>query len=161
MAEGTFLRIGELAARTGVSVKAIRQYERLGLVYSAGRTPANYRLFPPEAIACIEAIKLWKELGFSLKGMVALAKIVDRGPRDDVDQRLLTALRAREAELTAQIATLERQRDAIHGFCARYEDDLRRGKGAVEHWQAMQQEARDNLRQSRTRRMRAPAQVGV
>jgi MerR family copper efflux transcriptional regulator len=146
MAEGPFLRIGELAARTGVSVKAIRQYERLGLVYSAGRTPANYRLFPPEAIACVEAIKLWRRLGFSLKEMVLLAQIVDHGPRDDVDRRLLAALRARERDLTERIADLQRRREAIHDFCARYEGDLRQGRGAVEHWQAMQQAAREGVR---------------
>ena len=154
MGEGTLLRIGELAARTGVSVKAIRQYERLGLVYSAGRTAANYRLFPPEAIACVRAVKLWRSLGFSLKEMVALARIVDRGPADDVDRRLLAALRERERDLTERIAALERQRDAIRDFCARHEEALRRGGGAVERWQAMQREARDDYHQSRTRCLR-------
>ena len=153
MGEGPFLRIGELAARTGVSVKAIRQYERLGLVYSAGRTAGNYRLFPPEAIACVEAVKLWRGLGFSLKGMVGLARIVDHAPREDVDRRLLTALRERERELTARIAALEGQRDAIRGFCARYEEDLRRGGGAIERWQELQMAARDDHRRNRTRRV--------
>jgi DNA-binding transcriptional MerR regulator len=157
MGERTLLRIGELATRTGVSVKAIRQYERLGLVYSAGRTAGNYRLFPPEAIACVEAVKLWRSLGFSLKGMVELARIVDQAPRDDVDRRLLTALRERVRELTARIAVLAGQRDAISGFCARYEADLRRGEGAIERWQEMQLAARDDYRRSRTRRLRAPS----
>ena len=161
MGDGTFLRIGELAARTGVSVKAIRQYERLGLVYSAGRTAANYRRFPPEAIACIRAVKLWRGLGFSLKEMVALARILDHGPRDDVDRRLLAALRDRERELTERIAALERQRDAIRGFCARYEEDLRRGTGASARWQAMQQEARDDYRRSCTGRLGVRSPTGA
>lgn len=157
MSKGPLLHIGEVAARTGVSVKAIRQYEQLGLVYSAGRTAANYRLFPPEAIACVEAIKLWRRLGFSLKEMVALARIVDTGPRDDVDRRLLAALRERERDLTERIATLERQRDSIRVFCARYEENLRRGTGASAQWQAMQQEAREDYQRSRSRGSRTPS----
>lgn len=151
---GTFLRIGELAARTGVSVKAIREYERLGLVYSAGRTAANYRLFPPEAVACVQVIKLWRSLGFSLKEMTGLARIVDHGPRDDVDRQLLAALGERECDLTERIAALERQRDAIRGFCTRYAEDLRRGEGAIARWQAMQRQARDD---SQRRRPRSPS----
>ena len=159
--EGAFLRIGELAARTGVSVKAIREYERLGLVYSAGRTAANYRRFPPEAVACVQAIKLWRSLGFSLKEMTTLARIVDHGPRDDIDRRLLAALRERERDLTERIAALERQRDAIRGFCARHEEALRRGGGAVERWQAMQREARADYQRSGTHRSRAPSPTGA
>src|SRR5918997_5832496 len=99
MCAAPFLRIGELAAQTGVSVKAIREYERLGLGYSGGRTTANYRRYPPEAIACVQAIKLWRGLGFTLKEMVELARIVDQGPRDEVDQRLLERLRDQECDL--------------------------------------------------------------
>lgn len=157
MDEGPLLRIGEVAARTGVSVKAIRKYEELGLVYSAGRTAANYRLFPPEAIACIQAVKLWRSLGFSLKEMVALARIVDAGPQDDVDHRLLAALRERQRDLTEHITVLERQRAAIRDFCARYEENLRRGTGASAHWQAMQQEAREDYQRSRSRGSRTPS----
>jgi DNA-binding transcriptional MerR regulator len=150
---GRVLRIGELAARTGVSVKAIREYERLGLVYTAGRTPANYRRYPPEAIACIEAIKRWRSLGFTLKEMVDLARIVDTGPQDEVDHRLLGRLRDQERALSDQIVVLERQRDAIRDVRARAEAELRRGTGARARWQAMQEQARDDYLQ---RGVRAP-----
>jgi DNA-binding transcriptional MerR regulator len=39
------MTVGQLARRTGLSIKAIRRYEGLGLIYSAGRSDANYRLF--------------------------------------------------------------------------------------------------------------------
>jgi hypothetical protein len=44
------MTVGELACRTGMSAKAIRQFEGLGLIYSAGRSEANYRLFDESAI---------------------------------------------------------------------------------------------------------------
>jgi hypothetical protein len=39
------MTIGELARRTSLSIKAIRQYEALGLIYSAGRSDSNYQRF--------------------------------------------------------------------------------------------------------------------
>lgn len=161
MTERTLLRIGELAARTGVSVKALRQYERLGLVYSAGRTESNYRLFPPEAIACVQAVKLWRSLGFTLKEMAQLARLVDGGPRQDVDRRLLAALRRREQELAERIAELEGRRGAIRAFRERHEAGLRRGEGVVARWQAMQAQAREEVRRSRARRAAAGPPPGV
>jgi MerR family regulatory protein len=38
------MTIGNLSRRTGVPVKALRQYEDMGLVYTAGRSAGNYRL---------------------------------------------------------------------------------------------------------------------
>jgi DNA-binding transcriptional MerR regulator len=38
------MTVGELARLTGMSAKAIRQFEALCLIYSAGRSEANYRL---------------------------------------------------------------------------------------------------------------------
>ena len=145
------LRIGELAERTDVSVKALREYERLGLVYSAGRTESNYRLFPPEAIACVQAIKLWRGLGFSLKEMVHLARLVDGGPRNDLDRRLLAVLRRREEELAERIAALEDLRGRIRAFRERHDAALVRGEGVVDRWQAMQQQVREDYCRSRLR----------
>ncbi|MFE9250116.1 MerR family transcriptional regulator [Streptomyces sp. NPDC007088] len=59
------MRIGELAARTGMSRDTIRFYEKGGLV--AGRRLANgYRDFPPEAVAWLQYVRTARTLGFSL-----------------------------------------------------------------------------------------------
>ena len=149
---GPLLRIGELAARTGVSVKALREYERLGLVYSAGRTDGNYRLFPPEAIACVRAVKLWRNLGFSLKEMARLARLVDGGPRPDLDRQLLTVLGRREQELADRVAELEELRGRIRAFRERHDAALRRGEGIADRWRAMQEQARQDYRRTGVRR---------
>jgi MerR family regulatory protein len=39
------MTIGTLSRRTGVPVKALRAYEDMGLLYTVGRSPGNYRLF--------------------------------------------------------------------------------------------------------------------
>ncbi|MYB83455.1 MAG: MerR family DNA-binding transcriptional regulator, partial [Chloroflexi bacterium] len=38
-------RIGELAARVGVSVRTLHHYDRLGLVQPSARSEAGYRLY--------------------------------------------------------------------------------------------------------------------
>src|SRR5215211_4889253 len=69
------MTVGELARRTGMSAKAIRQFEALGLIYSAGRSEANYRLFDESAIWCIQAIVSLRSLGLTIKEIQQLAAV--------------------------------------------------------------------------------------
>ena len=72
--EQTEFRIGELATRTGVSIDAVRYYERLKLLPRARRTSGNFRLFGPESIERVLFIKQAQDLGFTLdeiKGLLA------------------------------------------------------------------------------------------
>jgi len=48
--EERLMTVGQLARRTGLSIKAIRQFEASGLIYSAGRSESNYRLFDQTAL---------------------------------------------------------------------------------------------------------------
>jgi|SRR5262245_8067011 len=66
------LRIGEVAARTGVSIDAVRFYERKKLLPLAPRTEGGFRLFPPETIDRVHFIKQAQELGFSLDEIAEL-----------------------------------------------------------------------------------------
>jgi len=68
------LKIGEVAARAGVSVDALRYYERMKLLPRAPRTSGGFRLFTHEHIERVRFIKQAQELGFSLeeiKGLLA------------------------------------------------------------------------------------------
>jgi MerR family copper efflux transcriptional regulator len=48
---GATMTIGELARRSGTSVKALRRLEGMGLIYTVGRSPAGYRLFDQDALS--------------------------------------------------------------------------------------------------------------
>ena len=52
------MTIGTLSRRTGIPVKALRAYEDMGLLYTMGRSPGNYRLFDDEALWCAAVIAL-------------------------------------------------------------------------------------------------------
>ncbi|MBK3570966.1 heavy metal-responsive transcriptional regulator [Streptomyces sp. MBT62] len=61
------LTIGDLAARTGLTAKAIRLYETQGLIQSPARSPAGYRLYPDDAIPVLAFIRQAQTLDLSLK----------------------------------------------------------------------------------------------
>ena len=67
-------RIGEVAARAGVSVDTLRYYERLKLLPRAQRSAGGFRLFGPESVERVQFIKHAQELGLTLdeiKGLLA------------------------------------------------------------------------------------------
>lgn len=66
-ANDVYLQIGEAAERTGLTQRTLRYYEEKGLLKRPTRMEGGFRLYSPEDIQRIEAIKQLKELlGFSL-----------------------------------------------------------------------------------------------
>src|SRR6266851_2525547 len=59
------MTIGQLARRTGVSIRALREYDALGLVYGLGRSGSNYRLFDESALWCLQMIGSLRSLGLT------------------------------------------------------------------------------------------------
>lgn len=63
-------RVGELAARTGVSVRTLHHYDAVGLLRPSGRTPsahaAGHRRYTPADLARLQHILSLRQLGFSL-----------------------------------------------------------------------------------------------
>jgi DNA-binding transcriptional MerR regulator len=66
------LRIGELAARTGVSAKALRLYEQRGLLSPCAHSESGYRLYGPEALRRLVRIVVLRRSGFSLAEIAGL-----------------------------------------------------------------------------------------
>jgi MerR family redox-sensitive transcriptional activator SoxR len=107
------ITIGDLAARTGVAVSAIRFYEAKGLV-AALRTRGNQRRFLRADIRRISFILIAQGLGLSLEEIAAeLARLPgERTPNAADWARISKALRAR---IDARIAALERTRANLDG----------------------------------------------
>lgn len=103
--------IGELAARAGVTPKAVRYYERLGFI-KAGRRPSGYREFDEASLDVIQTIRSAQRLGVKLSEMdEIIALIRDRQRPCASVQMVITAKRREVAE---QIAAL-RQFDKFLG----------------------------------------------
>jgi DNA-binding transcriptional MerR regulator len=60
------MRIGELAKHAGVSVQAIRFYERRRLMRTPRRTPAGYRIYSDQDLESVTLIKKMQRFGFKL-----------------------------------------------------------------------------------------------
>jgi DNA-binding transcriptional MerR regulator len=60
------MRIGELAKRGGVSVQAIRFYERRRLMRTPRRTPAGFRIYTEKDLETVTVIKKMQRFGFKL-----------------------------------------------------------------------------------------------
>ncbi|WP_019203514.1 MerR family transcriptional regulator [Tsukamurella sp. 1534] len=63
----TLFSIGDLAARTGLSVKTIRFWSDEGLVPPADRSAAGYRLYDAESVARLELVRTLRNLGLDVK----------------------------------------------------------------------------------------------
>ncbi|MBL9069317.1 MAG: redox-sensitive transcriptional activator SoxR [Sphingopyxis sp.] len=107
------IAIGELAARTGVAVSAIRFYEAKGLL-AALRTGGGQRRFLRADIRRVSFILIAQQMGLSLDDIAAeLARLpAGRNPNAADWARISTALRAR---IDTRIAALERTRDLLDG----------------------------------------------
>ncbi|MBY4679013.1 heavy metal-responsive transcriptional regulator [Marinobacterium arenosum] len=75
MSHHQLLRIGEIANQSGLSVEAIRYYERRGLITPAGRLESGYRLYSPDTLQRLQFILRCKDLGFSLEEILELLNL--------------------------------------------------------------------------------------
>jgi MerR family copper efflux transcriptional regulator len=110
------MTIGELARRTGMSVKAIREYEALGLIYSAGRSAGNYRLFDESALWCAQVIRNLRSLGLTIKEIQELAAVYVSTPDEPVGPRLAALLERAEQRIDERMSDLATIRTRIRDF---------------------------------------------
>jgi DNA-binding transcriptional MerR regulator len=60
------LKVGELAKRTGLTVRTLHHYDAIGLLSPSGRSGAGYRLYNREDIARLHRIQALRRLDLSL-----------------------------------------------------------------------------------------------
>ena len=111
------MRIGELATKTGVSVRALRYYEEQGLL-AAARSSGGQRHYPDNAIDRVRLIQMLYAAGLSSRTILDLLPCVDakvntpqsrallRAERDRID-RQITQLRQARKRLDEVIADSE------------------------------------------------------
>ena len=109
------MRIGEVANRAGVSIQAVRLYERIGLLKKAKRLPSGYRDYSIEAVTFISFIKRAQVQGFTLDEIKSLIHLREQGPHAATKMRAIA--KAKLTVLDEKIERLRAQRDAIeHGL---------------------------------------------
>ncbi|GGK94076.1 MerR family transcriptional regulator [Planomonospora parontospora subsp. parontospora] len=124
------LHIGQVAERTGLSLRTIRHYEEVGLVPASARSQGGFRLYTDADVARLMVIRRMKPLGFTLEQMGELLAVTDRlegrtqaGPLPKAEhQACLERLEAFEAAARERCAALRTQLQWAEEFA----DDLHR-----------------------------------
>jgi len=110
------LKVGELASRSGLTVRTLHHYDSIGLLSPSARSDAGYRLYNRADIARLHQIQALRRLGMALADIAAFLDSPDAS---------LTAIIGR------QIAALDRQMaDAVRlrGQLSRLQEQLLRGE---------------------------------
>ncbi|WP_327001911.1 TIGR03086 family metal-binding protein [Dactylosporangium sp. NBC_01737] len=100
----TLWSIGDLAKRTGLSVKLIRHWSDIGVVPPTDRTPTGYRRYDARALARLELARTLRDLGL---GMAAIRGVVDR------ERSLAEAAAVHADAIEAQVRTLRLQQAVL------------------------------------------------
>ena len=93
--------VHEVSALTGVSIRTLQYYDKIGLLPATGHTEAGYRLYDEAALERLGHILLFRELQFPLKD---IQEILDSPDFD------------RKKALTQQIELLTLQKERIEGL---------------------------------------------
>lgn len=152
------MTVGETAAATGVTVRTLHHYDRIGLVTPQARSSAGYRLYSAADLDRLQQVVAYRRLGMGLEDIGAVLE--DSGPngqdtrdtrrvlerqRDLIEERLteLTRLLAAvdtawEAEMTGHQLTPEEQKELFgNGFtdnAAEYAEEAQDRWGDTEAW---------------------------
>jgi MerR family transcriptional regulator, thiopeptide resistance regulator len=70
------LKVGELAKRTGVTVRALHHYDSIGLLRPSGRSEGGYRLYNRDDVARLHGIQTLRQMGVPL---AEVAQLLDGG----------------------------------------------------------------------------------
>lgn len=71
------MTIGQVSRRSGVTPRAIRHYEQLGLIRPPFRSESNYRFFDSESVSRLRFIAKCRSLGFSTAEIADLLSVTD------------------------------------------------------------------------------------
>jgi MerR family transcriptional regulator, thiopeptide resistance regulator len=72
VADKATFKVGELAGRTGLSVRTLHHYDEIGLLSPSRRTEAGHRLYSAGDVARLQQIRSLRALGFGLEEIRAL-----------------------------------------------------------------------------------------
>lgn len=109
----TYLHIGEIAQLLGITQKAIRHYQKIGLLREPERSENGYRLYDAQDVLRLQRIRRLQALGLSLKQVRTVLGDASQ------EQTLRNVLIALDEELATQIQALEERREQVRTLLAK------------------------------------------
>ncbi|MEU2730604.1 MerR family transcriptional regulator [Streptomyces griseoviridis] len=105
------MRIGEVAAKAGVSVRALRYYEQQDLLHST-RNQGGQRQYPPGAVERVRLIQQLYSVGLPSRTIREVLPFADSG--EAASPELLELLAAERDRLDRQMTVLRDVRNRLH-----------------------------------------------
>ncbi|MBC7547637.1 MAG: MerR family transcriptional regulator [Polaromonas sp.] len=108
------LKVGELAARTGLTVRTLHHYDTIALLKPSARSDAGYRLYNQDDVARLHAIQALRHMGLSLADVGGMLERGGEGLGDTIARQIralgheitqATELQARLQLLQERLAT--------------------------------------------------------
>lgn len=118
------MRIGELAAQAGVSVRALRYYEEQGLLASE-RSSGGTRHYPADAVDQVWMIQQLYAAGLASRSIVDILPHIETG---GVTPEMLALLSAERERLDRRLTELAKVRDRLDAGIAAATVGLRTGE---------------------------------
>ncbi|MCU4745274.1 MULTISPECIES: MerR family transcriptional regulator [Streptomyces] len=104
------MRIGEVAEKAGVSVRALRYYEQQDLLRST-RNPGGHRRYPGDAVERVRLIRRLYSMGLPSRTIRKVLPFADSGV---VSPELLELLAAERDRLDQRLTELRDMRGRLH-----------------------------------------------
>ena len=102
-------QVGEIAEKTGLTIRTLHHYEEIGLLLPTARTDAGYRLYNMQCIERLTQIQLLRQVGVKLKD---IGELLD-GQSGDIASLLQERI-ALLTEQMEQMATLRYRLEQLH-----------------------------------------------
>lgn len=123
------MQIGDVAERTGLSLRTIRHYEEVGLLADPQRSQGGFRLYTEDAVSRLLLVKQMKPLDFTLEEMREIIELRERlsSPRLSTKTRagLMARLDHYQQLADAKLADLEGRLRNARDFAETLSEPLR------------------------------------
>ncbi|HBT3737922.1 TPA: MerR family transcriptional regulator, partial [Klebsiella pneumoniae] len=100
------LKVGELAGRSGITVRTLHYYDNIGLLIPSARSDSGYRLYNRADIARLHHIQALRRMGMTLAEVGAILERSDLA-LPTVLERQIAMLNQQLAQITALRARLQ------------------------------------------------------
>lgn len=117
------MNIGEAARASGLSAKALRYYERIGLIVPAGRRKNGYRDYAEADVHRLRFVQRARSLGFSVEDCRELLALYEDCHRTSAEVKRIALERI--AAVERKIRELEAMRQALSELAERCHGDAR------------------------------------
>jgi len=113
------LSIGEVAHLKGVGIKALRYYERIGLIPPVPRSKSGIRDYDEESCGWIEMMKCMRKAGVQIEALIEYVTLFRQGD-DTADARKAILVEQRD-QLVDRMADMQTSLDRLNQKIENYE----------------------------------------